>query len=492
MIVNVTRDRLFESLNQRGLLPSCNWNKRVFKYYLEEFGITDSVLTRNDCEKIMKNLKISAPTQKVILLELGFDEDQDKINKPKEIEKTSDEIKEPTIVTTSEMEEKMNENMESKRSENTPFEEKILPLVLSAWMEEKSKILETANKNVNDSTFRLPNKIDLFKGLDISEQEEIFVKWDNRAYFQKHFIPKALLVNGSDRIVGWFDIVEYMSENGENKFFLTANHENIDFEKNHESSHYYFVFKTADDKYGQKSPVYRRVDIEVAIQKTETTETHLCIDFGTSNTTAGCFLDNNYVKNLSNLAVINGNVELNSENFVRFAERDKKPGNTQKTLAYRNVVPTIVYVDDCSDQKNIKYCFGYDAAAQIKEDKYCPKASCFMEIKRWTSNIDVREDIQDKDGNKAQISRRKIVSEYLMFIIRNAENQFKCKFKNIHISAPVKLKSKVLGIYSEILKEHGYILETEHAIDEGVCVLYSIISDQIRENNYKTMKKRKP
>ena len=71
-----------------------------------------------------------------------------------------------------------------------------------------------------------------------------------------------------------------------------------------------------------------------------------------------------------------------------------------------------------------------------------------------------------------------------MFIIRNAENQFKCKFKNIHISAPVKLKDKVLGLYSDILQEQGYCLEIDNAIDEGIAVLYSIIHSQIIDKEY--------
>ena len=236
-----------------------------------------------------------------------------------------------------------------------------------------------------------------------------------------------------------------------------------------------FVFKF-------NSGCFQKINVEVVCRKPEEMKTHLCIDFGTSNTTVGCFID----KPCSDLAVSNGMIKPNSENFISFAEKDDNDNWT-----YKNVVPTIVYVKNCEDRNNIHYLFGYDAAIQIKEEKFCPKASCFMEIKRWTSDMERKEEIHDAKGNKAEVERKEILSQYLMYIIRNAENQFKCKFKNVHISAPVKLKKKVLALYSEILEAKGYKLEIRNAIDEGVAVLFSMINDQIREEKYESGKEEK-
>lgn len=320
------------------------------------------------------------------------------------------------------------------------------------------------------NTISVPSKMDLYDGLDITEKDRNYVSFKQGIQCWE----LVLFVNGDDHVVGIFHL-EKIKINEECKFVLVADTQDLFFE-GHDSSKYFFVF--CDVK-----GTLIKVPIDVSFQKTKTTNTHLCIDFGTSNTTAGCFLDDNYVDNISNIAVINHNVCLNAENIVTFDEWVQEYG--YDSLQYRNIVPTIVYVEDCSDPEYIKYLIGYQASEQIKLDKYCPEASCFMEIKRWTSNIDVCERIQDADGNTATVSRREILSIYIMYIIKTAENQFKCKFKNIHISAPVKLKDKILKIYADILEEQGYVLEQDHAIDEGVAVLYSIIDTQIKEHTYK-------
>lgn len=332
------------------------------------------------------------------------------------------------------------------------------------------------------SGFSIPNKMDLFTNLDITEKDNLFVKIsDNHSLYRT-----VLLVNGESDAIGFFDI-KTCYDNGQAVNYLVTKAANIRF-TNHNSTKYFFVFYEEI----KSKPTFYKVPIEVEFHETETASTHLCIDFGTSNTTIGCFLDEHYVDNISNLAIINGNVVLNSENVACFIDKEIiNSKDKYETITYRNLVPTVVYVTDCSDPTNIVYSFGYEATRHIKDDNYCPKASCFMEIKRWTSNLEIIEDVQDSHGNKANVSRKDIIAQYLLYVIRVAENQFKCKFKNLHISAPVKLKSKVLGFYSNILSQYGYILEINNAIDEGIAVLYSIISNQIKENNYENGKSEK-
>lgn len=321
----------------------------------------------------------------------------------------------------------------------------------------------------------VPNKMDLYEGLDVTEKDKIFVSLkDGSSCYNT-----VLFVNGEDNAIGFFEIRSY-NETGEEKKYLVTQAENINFD-NHKSTKYYFVFCSCDTG----SLKLYKVPIEVAYHKTEVTSTHLCIDFGTSNTTIGCFLDEHYVDDISNLAIINENIILNSENVTSFIDREHIDSKDKfDTLSHKKLVPTVVYVKDCSNPDNIDYAFGYEATRKIKDDNYCPKASCFMEIKRWTSNLEMNEEIQDREGNKATVGRKDIISEYLRYVIREAENQFKCKFKNVHISAPVKLKDKTLDFYDKILSEYGYKLEKEHAIDEGIAVLYSIINNQIRDGYY--------
>lgn len=347
---------------------------------------------------------------------------------------------------------------------------------------ERRKPLITDYVLTEATGLNIPSKMDLFTGLDISEKDNLFIEiGDNHSLYRT-----VLFVNGEDNAIGFFDI-KTCFENGYAKNYLVSKSTNICF-TGHKSTKYFFVFY---EEIRSKKAFYR-IPIEVEFHNTETVNTHLCIDFGTSNTTVGCFLDERYADSISNLAIINGNVILNSENVARFIERERVQSTDKyDTIKYRNIVPTVVYVTDCSNPEQIEYAFGYDATRRIKDDNYCPNASCFMEIKRWTSNLDINEDIQDAHGNKATVSRRDIIAKYLLYVIRVAENQFKCKFKNVHISAPVKLKSKVLDFYDGILAEHGYKLEKKHAIDEGIAVLYSIINNQIMDNNYENGKSEK-
>lgn len=358
--------------------------------------------------------------------------------------------------------------------DKTPLKEIKIPdtddIQYTCWKISDFKVSET-------NELKLPNKMDLFTGLDISIKDKVFLDIQGNKSYQ----PDVLLVNGDDNSVGKFRI-EHCTENGQTKSYLVASSYDIHFER-HNSTKYYFVFCSNSELF--------KVPIEVQYHETETTSTHLCIDFGTSNTTIGCYLDDHYVNNISNLAVINGNVTLNSENVTTFMEKEISTEQKYYSYSYKKMVPTVVYVNDCSKPECVNYCFGYEATQKIKDDNYCPKASCFMEIKRWTSNLTNNVDIQDANGNKAAVVRREVIAKYLNYIIHEAENQFKCKFKNIHISAPVKLKAKVLDFYAEILAEYGYSLEKNNAIDEGIAVLYSIINNQIKENNYKNGEKEK-
>lgn len=387
---------------------------------------------------------------------------------------------------------KMNRDTKTHTNNTSDWDDIVEKLINAKFLEqaepqydEAGNIIEVKIPKITDypmkeeSGFELPNKMDLYAGLDITEKDGLFV------YIRGSFTVSrtVLFVNGEDNSIGFFDIETYY-ENGVLKNYLVTKAENIDFE-NHRSTKYFFVFCVESKNNPSQGLYLYKVPIEVEFHNTEVASTHLCIDFGTSNTTVGCFLDEHYVDDVSNLAIINGNVVLNSANVTHFIEKERNNSKERyDTISYKSIVPTVVYVVDCSDQENIKYAFGYDATRRIKDDNYCPKASCFMEIKRWTSNLEVIEDIQDTNGNKASVSRRDIIANYLYYAIRTAENQFKCKFKNIHISAPVKLKSKVLDFYGDILSEYGYELEKKNAIDEGIAVLYSIINNQIKEGNY--------
>lgn len=202
-------------------------------------------------------------------------------------------------------------------------------------------------------------------------------------------------------------------------------------------------------------------------------ERPLCIDFGTSNTSAGSYgiLDR----------------KKDEAEIVRFIDVTVTPNNTDAVL-----LPTIVYVDDCSDENNIKYLFGYEARKKIEEEHYESRASVYYEIKRWMSSADEEEEIRDNENHKAFPLKKEIIKAYIDYVIENAEQYFGTRFEKIHFSAPVKLKEQFIGIFTELYKDEKKVLMVDESIDEGIAIVYNQIitlmyTAKSTENNNKSI-----
>ena len=95
------------------------------------------------------------------------------------------------------------------------------------------------------------------------------------------------------------------------------------------------------------------------------------------------------------------------------------------------------------------------------------------------------------------VKRKEIIKAYLKYVVNRAEYMFKCKFKKIHASSPVKLKEQFLTMFQEIFmiennfnkssyeKNYEYEIIRENAMDEAIAVLYNTIEIQIRKGRYK-------
>lgn len=186
-------------------------------------------------------------------------------------------------------------------------------------------------------------------------------------------------------------------------------------------------------------------------------ERPLCIDFGTSNTTVGSY------------GILNR--EKDEPEIVKFVDVTVMPNNTEAVL-----LPTVVYVDDCSNPNNIKYLFGFEARKRIEEEHYESKASVYYEIKRWLSSAkDETEEVRDSKNHKASPKKREIVKAYIDYVIECSEQYFETRFNKIHFSEPVKLKEQFINIFSELYEGQKYILSPEESIDEGIAIVYNKI-----------------
>ena len=247
--------------------------------------------------------------------------------------------------------------------------------------------------------------------------------------------------------------------------YLTADAENIDFDaiRNKQGRFYslYLFPKDANlNPNNYRGEIYELKGRNVDFKEIETTEKLLCIDFGTSNTTAGSY----GIKNPSR-----HNIELTK--FI---------GKSGAEIRFCDMFPTLIYVSSV-EPGNEKYLFGYEAREKIIAEDYQPKASTFFEIKRWVDSLDKPEKIIDEQGNTRNIKKSDIVQKYLQEVIKLSEQYFKVRFKRLHFTAPVKLKDGFLRAVKKMLPD--YEIETKDSLDEGVAIVYDHIRWQMENDS---------
>ena len=226
------------------------------------------------------------------------------------------------------------------------------------------------------------------------------------------------------------------------KYYLIFAENNINYNSFEENSSFkVIVFPTEVDlSLANGNIVLYEKECSIYYKKLEDTNNALCIDFGTSNTTAGSY------------KVLNPNADYeHSIELVKFVDV------TDKSIE-KEIFPTIVYVKSCENEK-VEYLFGYEARKKIIDNDYDTKASVFYEIKRWINDIDEVEEIFDEKGKKREISRREILKAYIQHVIALSERYFKKHFKRIHFSAPIKLKEIFINEMKDLFKDKYEIIE---------------------------------
>lgn len=344
----------------------------------------------------------------------------------------------------------------------------------------------------HENKIKIPHKIILYKDIDLTREDNY-----------KITIPENIgnanvfLVNTNNYVCGIFQLEKDLESL--NEYYLISRKEFFRIDELKNSKFSLLFFKDADMRYiyefynikDEKSfPLYPysldyyKADLEnFEIRELEETSAVLCIDFGTVNTAAGAYLDRNYVRDLPTNDMLNGNVRIDKINYVKFDDGDR---------SYREIFPTIAYVEDCSDEKNIKYSFGYDVLKKLEMNDYIVSGSLLYGLKRWVHEHDAEEKIVDTFGNIRYVRRNEIIKAYLKHIVARAEYTFKCRFRQIHASSPVKLKEHFLDMFQEIFtyEEKGekifeYEIIRENALDEAISVLYNTIENQIRKGKYR-------
>lgn len=344
----------------------------------------------------------------------------------------------------------------------------------------------------DEGTIRNPARFIVYNDLDMSLYDQYQVEIDHQ---KKDDISKAvvnrlgesnvLLVGENNELCGIFNLVG--DGKTPEKFYLCKG-KNIQLQmKNHR--HYsllYFEKKESDYLYNTYYDIkqanisvlhYYKIPLaDIEVRTSEETEAILSIDFGTSNTTAGTYLDYHYISNTDSQGILNGRNVLDAINIVQFLD------TTKGEKEWSPLLPTAVSVLDCSDPEHVQYQFGYEAKKANKIKYYDETFSIFYEIKRWVNSYEQQQEITDKQGHIASVCRKEIIREYLLYVIRCAQQRFKCRFRKLHLTSPVKLKAQFSKMFREILPE--YEIETQQMLDEGTAVVYNTIANLIEKQRF--------
>lgn len=202
------------------------------------------------------------------------------------------------------------------------------------------------------------------------------------------------------------------------------------------------------------------------------TDMPLAIDFGTSNTTAGIYLDSGYLEKLDGDPAA-GRLKENGANYVTYTGADGRE---------TPLLPSVVGVLDI-DGDRVRYVFGHEAD-QLFHSSYIDEGFCaFYDIKRWISDPDREEELVDRSGRRCFVKRREIIRVFLEYVISCATQKFKCRFRSLHLTAPVKQKQLFARLFGELLPD--YQIMGEGMLDEGVAVLYNSISELIAQKRFR-------
>lgn len=339
----------------------------------------------------------------------------------------------------------------------------------------------------HENKIKIPHKIIYYKGLNLTREDNYKIQIPDGVGKGNIF-----LVNSNNYVCGIFHLEKDLVS--KDLYYLISKDKMLRVD-NLKSNKYSFIFLKEEDlkftykfynmkKNGNTASYpyklnYYKVEIEdFEVRELEETNATLCIDFGTTNTALGTYLDSNYIKNVPTNDILNEKITLNAINYVKFDDGDRK---------YREIFPTLAYVEECFDKENIKFLFGYDALKKLEMNDYVMTGSLFYGLKNWVHNYKEEEKIVDEYGNTQYVKREKIIKAYLDYVVKRAEYQFKCKFKRIHASSPVKLKEQFLNLFEEIFtkdEENEYEIVKKNSMDEAIAVLYNTIENQIRKGKY--------
>ncbi|NRT73842.1 molecular chaperone [Clostridium beijerinckii] len=363
-------------------------------------------------------------------------------------------------------------------------ESKLIKNYLVGGIERVERFLSRSNKEVISNRYiDYPGKITIYENLAL----EIYDNYVLRSS-EKLEESNVLLVDSNYKVCTIFNIKKLIQNNKE-EYYLTKG-EYIEARES-ESKHYsllFFLEKDSEIIYDTYEGDNIEVDynikftslpiLQFEVKPLKETKMPLAIDFGTSNTTAGIYIDKEIFPGLNENLTDNREYADYENDKVKFV---KIINESKENLEITPLIPSIVGVKNIKEDE-IEYAFGHDAMLEARRRYVDDGMSLFYDIKRWISDFEKSEKVIDVKNKTTFIKRKDIIKAYLEYIISLAQQRFKCKFKNIYISCPSKQKYKFHTLFKDVLSD--YTVESSNILEESAAVLYNTISDLIEKKKY--------
>ncbi|WP_026888166.1 molecular chaperone [Clostridium beijerinckii] len=363
-------------------------------------------------------------------------------------------------------------------------ESKLIKNYLVGGIERVERFLSRSNKEViNNRYIDYPGKITIYESLAL----EIYDNYILRSS-EKLEEGNVLLVDSNYKICTIFNVKKLVQNNKEEYYLIKG--ESIEARES-ESKHYSLLFFSEKDSeiiYDTYEGDNIEVDynikftslpiLQFEVKPLKETKMPLAIDFGTSNTTAGIYIDKEIFPGLNENLTDNREYADYENDKVKFV---KIINESKEDLEITPLIPSIVGVKNIKEDE-IEYAFGHDAMLEARRRYVDDGMSLFYDIKRWISDFEKSEKVIDVKNKTTFIKRKDIIKAYLEYIISLAQQRFKCKFKNIYISCPSKQKYKFHTLFKDVLSD--YTVESSNILEESAAVLYNTISDLIEKKKY--------
>ncbi|MCY6355722.1 molecular chaperone [Clostridium sp. ZS2-4] len=419
-----------------------------------------------------------------------------KNNKNEQTKKSKYKEKELQLMTTFQLREICNREKIVKSIVNPLDKEELIRLIMRYRGEEESLLIRHYEKEgieriesflhgvekivLDKKEIQYPAKITIYDSINVEVFDKYMVNTQSKLEESN-----MILVDNNFQVCTIFNIIK-VNEHKKEKYFIVKDgtipakesedkhYSLLYFEKN-ESELIYDIYHGKKEFTPKHIKFYSLPILQFEIKQIMETTTPLAIDFGTSNTTAGIYINKETFYLLDENNIINEDLKTNEVNFVKVID------GTNNNFKFTPLIPSVVGIKAVNNEK-IEYIFGYDAIKTSKMSYIDDGLSIFYDIKRWINDFEKMEKVTDAAGERTFIKRKDIIKAYLEYIINLAKQRFKCNFKYIHISSPVKQKYKFDTLFKDILQD--YIIESENTLEEGAAVLFNTISELIDKNKY--------